>query len=73
MSNNSNDSNQQSGENKGNPAGDGLPKGTGDLPVLTDDQAKQDELEQKALDAGLLHPNRNLDKPELDSPTYGSH
>lgn len=73
MSNNSNDSNQQSGENKGNPAGEGLRKGTGDLPVLTEDEATQDELEQKALDAGLLHPNRNLDKPELDSPTYGSH
>ncbi|OGX89552.1 hypothetical protein BEN47_06625 [Hymenobacter lapidarius] len=73
MSNSSNDSNQQSGENKDNSAGEGLPKGTGDLPVLTRDEATQDRLEQEALDAGLLHPNRNLDKPELDSPTYGSH
>jgi len=71
MANNSNDSNQQPGENKGGPAGEGLPKGTGDLPVLTQDEATQDRLEQEALDAGLLHPNRNLDKPELDSPAYG--
>ncbi|OGX88361.1 hypothetical protein [Hymenobacter glacialis] len=73
MSNNSNDSNQQSGESKGSQANEGLPKGAGDLPLLTQDEATQDRLEQEALDAGLLHPNRNLDKPELDSPTYGSH
>ncbi|UOQ98205.1 hypothetical protein MUN81_01625 [Hymenobacter sp. 5317J-9] len=71
MSNNSDKSNQQSSENHGGPAGEGLPKGTGDLPVNDLDEATQARLEQEALDAGQRHPNRNLDKPELDKPSYG--
>ncbi|GAA4357588.1 hypothetical protein GCM10023185_22400 [Hymenobacter saemangeumensis] len=67
----SNNTNQQSSENKGAPAGEGLPKGTGDLPVNEYDPETQARLEQEALDAGLRHPNRNLDKPQLDKPDYG--
>jgi hypothetical protein len=67
----SNNTNQQSGENKGAPAGEGLPKGSGDLPVNEFDEATQARLEQEAIDAGLRHPNRNLDKPQLDKPSYG--
>jgi hypothetical protein len=67
----SNNTNQQSGENHGAPAGEGLPKGTGDLPALEHDEETQARLEQEALDAGTSHPNRNLEKPELDKPSYG--
>ncbi|MDB5236861.1 MAG: hypothetical protein JWR44_3854 [Hymenobacter sp.] len=67
----SNNTNQQSGENHGAPAGEGLPKGTGDLPAIEHDEETQARLEQEAIDAGLRHPNRNLDKPELDRPAYG--
>lgn len=71
MPSNSNDTNQQSGENHGAPAGEGLPQGNGDLPVNELDETTEARLEQEALDAGLRHPNRNLDKPELDRPAYG--
>jgi hypothetical protein len=67
----SNNTNQQSGENHGAPAGEGLPQGTGDLPVNDLDEATQARLEQEALDAGQRHPNRNTDKPQLDQPAYG--
>ncbi|GAB3332256.1 hypothetical protein ACFQT0_04695 [Hymenobacter humi] len=67
----SNNTNQQSSENKGAPAGKGQPKASGELPVMETDEAMQARLEQEALDAGLRHPNRNLDKPELDRPAYG--
>ena len=71
MSSESNNPNQQSGENNGTPTGEGLPKGTGDLSAAELDEATQARLEQEAIDAGLRHPNRNLDKPELDRPAYG--
>jgi hypothetical protein len=67
----SNNTNQQSGENHGAPAGEGLPKGSGDLPVNELDEATEARLEQEAIDAGLRHPNRNLDKPDLDKPAFG--
>ena len=67
----STNTNQQSSENKGAPAGEGQPKGSGELPVMETDEAMQARLEQEALDAGLRHPTRNLDKPELDRPAYG--
>ncbi|WP_035565129.1 hypothetical protein [Hymenobacter sp. IS2118] len=67
----SDNSNQQSSENKGAPTGEGLPKGTGDLTVNARDAETQERLEQAALDAGILDPNRNLDKPEIDKPAYG--
>lgn len=67
----SNNTNQQSGENHGAPAGEGRPKGSGDLPVIEHDEETQARLEQEAIDAGLRHPNRNLDKPQLDKPGYG--
>ena len=71
MATNSNSTNQQSGENQGAPAGEGLPQGSGDLPANEPDAETQARLEQEALDAGLRHPNRNLDKPQLDQPSYG--
>ncbi len=67
----SNSTNQQSSENSGAPAGEGLPKGSGDLPAIEHDAETQARLEQDALDAGLRHANRNLGKPELDRPAYG--
>ena len=71
MSGNSSGTNQQSGGNHGVPAGAGLRQGTGDLPVNEYNEATQARLEQVAIDAGLRHPNRNLDKPEIDKPSYG--
>ena len=71
MSSESNNPNQQSEENNRAPADEGLPKGTGDLPAAELDEATQARLEQEAIDAGLRHPNRNPDKPELDPPAYG--
>ncbi|GAA3957356.1 hypothetical protein [Hymenobacter antarcticus] len=64
-------SNQQSSENKGAPTQSEQPKGAGGLPVSDLDDATRERLEQEALDAGILHPNRNLDKPEIDKPAYG--
>ena len=64
-------SNQQSGEHKGDPTVSETEKGAGDLPVADLDEATQDRLEDEAQDAGLRHPNRNLEKPELDKPSYG--
>jgi hypothetical protein len=66
----SNNTNQQSKENHGSPTQSELPKGTGDLPVSDLDEATQARLEQEALDAGQRHPNRNLDKPDIDKPPY---
>ncbi len=67
----SDNSNQQSSENKGAPTSEDLPKGTGGLPVNEQDAETQARLEQAALDAGILNPNRNLDKPEIDKLAYG--
>ena len=49
---------------------EGKPK-AGILPVNELDEKTEDQLEQEALDAGLRHPNRNEDKPDLDKPAYG--
>ena len=69
--------NQQSGENHGNPAGEGKSEGTGDKPVgreqdrpKTTDEFTEDGADQ-ASTPELRHPTRNLDKPQLDKPAYG--
>ena len=49
---------------------EGQPK-AGALPVQEAADKTEDQLEQEALDAGLRHPSRNLDKPEIDKPAYG--
>lgn len=70
---NSNNTNQQSAENHGSPSQAEQPKAAGNLPVNNNDELdeqRQERLEQEALDAGLRHPNRNLDKPSLDKPAY---
>jgi hypothetical protein len=67
----SNNTNQQSKENKGGPTAAQQPKAAGNMPVNEHDEATEARLEQEALDAGVRHPNRNLDKPELDKPSYG--
>ena len=71
----SNNTNQQSSENHGDPAGEGKPKGTGNLPANADNQAQYEYLEQDDADQAttpeLRHPNRNPDKPQLDKPSYG--
>ncbi|TGE09358.1 hypothetical protein [Hymenobacter fodinae] len=66
----SNNTNQQSKENHGSPTQSEKPKGTGDLPVSNLDEQTEDRLAQEALDAGVRHPNRNLEKPDLDKPAY---
>ncbi len=66
----SNNTNQQSKRPHGSPTQTEQPKGTGDLPVNVRDEATEERLEQEAIDAGLRHPNRNLDKPDLDKPAY---
>ncbi len=43
----------------------------GPLPVNEPNEDNDDQLEQDALDAGLRHPNRSEDKPDLDKPAYG--
>ncbi|ALD22188.1 hypothetical protein [Hymenobacter sp. DG25A] len=65
----SNSTNQQSKENHGNPAGTGQPKAES-LPVNQLDPDLEDRLEQEAADARQRHPNRNLDKPDIDKPAY---
>jgi len=67
----SNSTNQQSGENKGGPTVTEQPKAVGNMPALEHDAETEARLEQEALNAGLRHPNRNLDKPQLDRPAYG--
>ena len=71
MSDHSSKSNQQSGEHTGGPTASEIEKGAGDLPVNDLDEATENRLEDEAQDAGLRHPNRNLEKPELDKPGYG--
>ncbi|KAA9333063.1 hypothetical protein F0P96_08750 [Hymenobacter busanensis] len=67
----SNNTNQQSKENKGGPAATDQPKAVGQLPVNDRDEATENRLEQEAQDAAQRHPNRNLEKPDLDKPAYG--
>lgn len=69
--------NQQSQENKGNPAGDGQAKGDPtSTPVNSDEQAQRlaDEYTEDGLDKVPPHltnnPNRNLDKTDLDNTPY---
>ncbi|WP_046245895.1 hypothetical protein [Hymenobacter terrenus] len=67
----SNNTNQQSGENKGGPTVTEQPKAVGNMPAIEHDPETEARLEQEALDAGLRHPNRNLEKPETGRPAYG--
>ncbi|MBC6699987.1 hypothetical protein [Hymenobacter sp. BT190] len=66
----SNSTNQQSKENHGSPSQTKQPKAAGNLPINELDAQTEERLEQEALDAGLRHPNRNLDKPDIDKPPY---
>jgi hypothetical protein len=73
----SNNTNQQSRENHGQPAGEGKSKGTGDKDLgheldnpETTAEYTQDDADQ-ATTPELRHPNRNTDKPQLDKPAYG--
>ncbi|AYA37950.1 hypothetical protein D3Y59_13395 [Hymenobacter oligotrophus] len=67
----SNNTNKQSKENHGDPAGEGQPRAVGQLPVTNRDDETEERLEQLAKDAPQAHPNRNLNKPDLDKPSYG--
>ena len=40
------------------------------LPVSDIDSETEARLEQEALDAGLRHPNRSYDKPDIDKGAY---
>jgi hypothetical protein len=40
------------------------------LPVSNLDAETEARLEQEALDAGLRHPNRSYDKPDIDKGAY---
>ncbi|SHI42281.1 hypothetical protein SAMN02745146_0833 [Hymenobacter daecheongensis DSM 21074] len=51
------------------PAAEGQPKADA-LPTNQLDPETEDRLEQEATDAGLRHPNRNLNKPDIDKPAY---
>ena len=73
----SNNTNQQSKENHGNPAGGGQPQGDpNSTPVnLSEEQQRlNDEYTEDGLDEVPPHltnnPNRNLDKPDIDKPPY---
>ncbi|UOG74838.1 hypothetical protein MTX78_22325 [Hymenobacter tibetensis] len=66
----SNNTNQQSKENHGSPTQSEQPKAAGNLPVNDRDEQTEERLQQEADDAGVRHPNRNLDKPELDKSPY---
>ena len=66
----SNNTNHQSKENHGSPTQTEQPKVAGNLPVNNLDEQTEERLQQEALDAGTRHPNRNLEKPELDNPSY---
>ncbi|AWM33891.1 hypothetical protein [Hymenobacter nivis] len=48
---------------------EGKPK-AGVLPVDDFSEAKEEQLEKDALDAGVTHPNRGHDKPSIDKPAY---
>lgn len=66
----SNNTNHQSRRSPGSPSQTEQPKGAGNLPVNDLDEQTEERLQQEADDAGIRHPNRNLDKPELDKPAY---
>lgn len=49
----------------------GRPQSTSDGGPLNAYNPEQDErLDQEAADAPQRHPNRNLNKPSIDKPTY---
>jgi hypothetical protein len=76
----SNNTNQQSSENHGDPAGEGQSKaGVKPVGAAGENEGQYDELSAKytADESGdepaqdlLRHKNRNLDKPQLDKPRY---
>lgn len=61
--------NQKDSENPDKRNLEGHPKADA-LPVDDFSEAKEDQLEQDALDAGTTHPNRGHDKPSIDKPAY---
>ncbi len=70
----SNNTNQQSGENHGDPTGQGQSK-AGFKPVSEDPlhemlRAKYTEGEDEPASDLKSHPNRNLNKPKIDKPPY---
>lgn len=66
----SNNTNQQSGENKGGPTVAEQAKAAGNMPVNDLDEATEQRLAEEAEDAGTRHPNRNLEKPDLGKAPY---
>ncbi|OWP64274.1 hypothetical protein CDA63_04335 [Hymenobacter amundsenii] len=73
----SDNSNQQSKENSGDPAGTGQRKSDPNSKPLANDDDQQklaDEYTEDGLDKIPPHlvnnPNRNYDKPDLDKPAY---
>lgn len=66
----SNNTNQQSGENKGGPTVAEQAKAAGNMPVNDLDEATEQRLAEEAEDAGQRHPNRNLEKPEIGKAPY---
>jgi hypothetical protein len=66
----SNNTNQQSSENKGGPTVAEQAKAAGNMPVNDLDEATEQRLAEEAEDAGTRHPNRNLEKPEIGKAPY---
>ncbi|MFD1467470.1 hypothetical protein ACFQ48_04470 [Hymenobacter caeli] len=61
--------NQKDSENSDQRNLEGHPKADA-LPVDDFSEAKEEQLEQDALDAGITHPNRGHDKASIDKPAY---
>ncbi|RAK63216.1 hypothetical protein [Hymenobacter edaphi] len=70
MSHSNSKGNEPSKQQPGGPTATEQPKAAG-LPVNQRDDQTEDRLEQDAQDAPQRHPNRNLEKPEIDKPGYG--
>lgn len=73
----SNNTNQQSKENHGNPADGGKSQGdpnSNPVNLSEEEQRLADEYTEDGLDEVPPHltnnPNRNLDKPDIDKPPY---
>jgi hypothetical protein len=65
---------------KGKPSGDGQPKGAGNLPVNHIDNLEErdriadtytDGPDQPAANVMMRHPNRNVNKDNIDQDSYG--
>ena len=77
MADHSNNTNQQSAENHGSPAGGGQPKADPNtrsgLPI-DEEKRLADEYTEDGLDEVPPHlvnnPNRNYDKTDIDKPPY---